>query len=423
MVPVDLPLHTEQSSVPKLQVPDAQRLFNMIDLNTEWRDVIEDTSQPLIDTYRNEQLTDLLGLPADIKLPLSFDPAQRKPLFSDLNYLREGLKDSPESATLQRDCPPICSQRQIDERGRLRGPNPRHYRPVPPWTPEVHTDPITGAVHSLSGRQQIYPNGKPYPGLQLYVYNKTAQILPAYMRNYDPWYVPPSTAEGTEPFTASMRDMKWNENITYDLHGNPLDFGYVGFDQNNLPPPPTYCRALRPCLPIEFPRPSISGMHFNEQHASEPYKTLPAMDNWPEVYKIYGTAIGVIIKHMNRLGCSTKARSDVDNWLKSQGFPFPQTQTLLDIYYCTDPGFWDAGQEVVQGNRQPNELRDIVGRMVTPSYWPGDMYFVTMRDACEYFRKRALEYLDSWGNPFETALRGRGRGGGRGRGRGYPLLN
>ena len=127
--------------------------------------------------------------------------------------------------------------------------------------------------------------------------------------------------------------------------------------------------------------------------------------NWPLVYEIYGTAIGIILKCMSKeitiQGIPTTDVFRQDKWLQEQGLPYPTTRWILDRYYYQDTFFHQVGERVTLGARKRRELKDKIKVGVEARMWPGDTDFSELRNTCEILRRKALEFLERWGDLFE----------------------
>ena len=51
--------------------------------------------------------------------------------------------------------------------------------------------------------------------------------------------------------------------------------------------------------------------------------------------------------------------------------------------------------------RKRRELKEKINKGVEAGKWPGDTDFSELRNTCEILRKRALEFLERWGDLFE----------------------
>jgi len=139
--------------------------------------------------------------------------------------------------------------------------------------------------------------------------------------------------------------------------------------------------------------------HFSTRYKDNEY-------NWPLVYEIYGTAIGIILKCMSKdittiQGNPTTDVFQQDKWLKEQGLPYPSTRWILDRYYYQYAFFYQVGERVTLGVRKRRELKDKIKVGVEASMWPGDTDFSELRNTCEILRRKALEFLERWGDLFE----------------------
>ena len=227
--------------------------------------------------------------------------------------------------------------------------------PLPLWTPECHPDPETGQMHSIPGTAQIYSNGHAYPTTQLYVDTQVARNMPANRHLWDP-----NEARPQQPQQSPQQEMKARQ--------------FTDFEQSGYVP------------------------QFTTRYRDNEY-------NWPLVYEIYGTAIGIILKCMSKeitiQGVPTTDVFRQDIWLQEQGLPYPTTRWILDRYYYQDAFFYQVGERVTLGVRKRRELKDKIKVGVEASMWPGDTDFSELRNACEMLRRKALEFLGKWGDLFE----------------------
>lgn len=230
----------------------------------------------------------------------------------------------------------------------------RHSAPLPLWTPECHPDPETGEMHSIPGAAQIYSNGHAYPTTQLYVDTQVARNMPANRHLWDPNEVQP------QPQPSPQQEMKARQ--------------FTDFEESSYIPQCT------------------------NRYRDNEY-------NWPLVYEIYGTAIGIILKCMLKeitiQGIPTTDVFRQDKWLQEQGLPYPTTRWILDRYYYQDTFFHQVGERVSLGARKRRELKDKIKVGVEAGMWPGDTDFSELRNTCEILRKKALEFLERWGDLFE----------------------
>lgn len=229
--------------------------------------------------------------------------------------------------------------------------------PLPLWTPECHPDPETGEMYSIPGTSQVYSNGHAYPATQLYVDTQVARNMPA---------------------------------------NRPL------WDPNETAPPPQQQQLS--------PQQEMNARSFTDFGESSyiPQFTTRFRDNeynWPLVYEIYGTAIGIILKCMAKeittQGIPTTDVFRQDKWLQEQGLPYPTTRWILDRYYYQDTFFYQVGERVTLGVRKRRELKDKIKVGVEAGMWPGDTDFSELRNTCEILRRKALEFLERWGELFE----------------------
>jgi hypothetical protein len=239
---------------------------------------------------------------------------------------------------------------------------PQNRAPLPLWTPELYPDPETGEMNSIPGAAQVYSNGHTYPNTQIYVDTQVARNMPSDRQRWDPNELSPS-------------DLK--------LETIPKS---VDFEQSNL-------------SPIQW---------HSTRYMENEY-------NWPLVYEIYGTSIGIILKCMSN-DLTTQGyhySTDLfrqDKWLQEQGLPYPTTRWILDRYYFAIPFFHQVGERVQIGVRKRRELKEKIKVGLDAGMWPGDTDFSELRNSCEIIRRKALEFLESWGGIFEkewAALRQR----------------
>ena len=240
---------------------------------------------------------------------------------------------------------------------------------IPLWTPEVYPDPDTGEMHSLPGTAQVYSNGQPYPNIQIYVDSQTARNMPT-----DRLLWNPNEAQLQQPTEPNLHPGK--EGI---CSPHPADLEMLGM---TCIPMPSY----------NIPR------YMDNEH------------NWPLIFEIYGTAIGIIMKCMCReidiQGCPSDLFRQ-DKWLQEQGLPYPATRWILDRYYFPNPFFSQVGDRVIVGVRKRRELKEKIKVGVEAGMWPGDTDFSELRNACETLRRKALELLERWGDLFENVSRQR----------------
>ena len=130
--------------------------------------------------------------------------------------------------------------------------------------------------------------------------------------------------------------------------------------------------------------------------------------NWPQVYEIYGTAIGIILKCMHKeitIMQGPEASMNVflqDQWFRQKDLPYPTIRLILDLYYFQNPSFYQFGELVSsKGVRKRKDLKDKIKVGVDAGMWPGDTDFSELRNACEILRKKALALLEKWGEVFE----------------------
>jgi len=231
--------------------------------------------------------------------------------------------------------------------------------PFPLWTPECHSDPETGETHSIPGTSQVYSNGHAYPATQLYVDTQVARNMPANRPLWDPNEVP-SQQPQPQPQISPQQEMNVRQ--------------FTGFEESSYIP-------------------QFTTRYRDNEH------------NWPLVYEIYGTAIGIILKCMSKeitiQGIPTTDVFRQDKWLQEQGLPYPTTRWILDRYYYQDTFFYQAGERVTLGVRKRRELKDKIKVGVEAGMWPGDTDFSELRNTCEILRRKALEFLEKWGDLFE----------------------
>ena len=226
---------------------------------------------------------------------------------------------------------------------------------LPPWTPECHSDPETGEMHSIPGTAQVYSNGHAYPTTQLYVDTQVARNMPPNRLLWDPNDVLQRQALSSPQQKIIARQ-------------------FTDFEESSYIP------------------------HFVTRYKDNEY-------NWPLVYEIYGTAIGIVLKCMTKEIITIQGNpTDVfqqDKWLKEEGLPYPTTRWILDRYYYQNTFFHQVGERVTLGVRKRRELKDKIKVGVEASMWPGDTDFSELRNACEMLRRKALEFLERWGDLFE----------------------
>jgi hypothetical protein len=231
--------------------------------------------------------------------------------------------------------------------------------PLPLWTPECHPDPETGEMHSIPGTSQIYSNGHAYPATQLYVDTQVARNMPANRPLWDPNEVPPQQRQRQRQ-PSPQQEMNVRQ--------------FIDFEESSYIP------------------------QFTTRYRDNEY-------NWPLVYEIYGTAIGIILKCMAKeitiQGIPTTDVFCQDKWLQEQGLPYPTTRWILDRYYYQDTFFYQVGERVTLGVRKRRELKDKIKVGVEAGMWPGDTDFSELRNTCEILRRKALEFLERWGDLFE----------------------
>lgn len=243
---------------------------------------------------------------------------------------------------------------------------PQNKAPVPIWTPECYPDPETGEMHSIPGTAQVYSNGQKYPNAQIYIDTKVARNMPTDRPIRHPNEVPTPQPDS------------YSEQL--EMNPRPKDY-----EQWNYAPMQLYT--------TQYSR--------NEC-------------NWPVVYEIYGTVIGIILKCMyteiSPRGYPPPDLFRQDKWLQEQGLPYPYTRWILDRYYYTDEFFYQVGERVQIGVHKRKELKEKIKVGLNAGLWPGDTDFSEMRGSCEILRRRALEFLERCGDIFEKewrTLRGR----------------
>lgn len=243
---------------------------------------------------------------------------------------------------------------------------PQNIGPVPLWTPELYPDPETGEMNSVPGTAQVYSNGLTYPNTQIYVDTQVARNMPESRPLWDPneAIAPTSTPQQRQ----SQPDLS-------NLEINPR---FMDFTRTNFYYYPTQ---------IHIPR-----------HQENEY-------NWPLVYEIYGTSIGIILKCMfTELSKKAHNTTDLfgqDKWLQEQGLPYPATRWILDRYYYPQQFFHQVGERVQIGVHKRRELKDRIKVGLDSGLWPGDTDFSELRNSCEIIRRKALEFLEKWGDIFE----------------------
>lgn len=151
----------------------------------------------------------------------------------------------------------------------------------------------------------------------------------------------------------------------------------------------------------EYMSPPIRMIPFSPPHIYA-FQYGPNEHNWPLIHEIYGTAIGIILKCMDReIDCERLNSLYQDEWLQSQGLPIPATRWILEGYYFGQPLFVAAGDRVFNAVMRRRELKEKIRLGVDSSQWPGDTDFCELRNACESIRRKALEFLERWGDLFE----------------------
>lgn len=251
--------------------------------------------------------------------------------------------------------------------------NHHNMAPLPLWTPELYPDPDTGEMHSIPGSSPVYSNGHTYPNTQIYVDTQAARNMPSDRPLWDP------NAAQQEQQREQYQQYE-SDSLKLEMNSRSMDYGQ--WDSNPLQ--------------MHFPR------------------SLENECNWPLVYEIYGTAIGIILKCMSsdlsRQGYPSTDLFRQDKWLQEQGLPYPATRWILDRYYYTHPFFHQVGERVQIGVRKRRELKEKIKVGVDSGLWPGDTDFSELRNSCEILRRKALEFLERWREVFErewAALRQR----------------
>jgi hypothetical protein len=107
-------------------------------------------------------------------------------------------------------------------------------------------------------------------------------------------------------------------------------------------------------------------------------------ESWPDVYEIYGTAIGIVLRCMDRDIGNTPHPLQREHWFRQQGLP--SCRQILE-YYDNIPQF----QKTCTAKRR--QMKNIIKVGVDSMIWPGDTKFSEMRDTCENIRKKALQLL------------------------------
>jgi len=130
---------------------------------------------------------------------------------------------------------------------------------------------------------------------------------------------------------------------------------------------------------------------------------------WPEVYRIYGTAIGILLKYQKHMSFPSEVPAKFDPmFLDSLGLArslrdIGDINILMAAYYNDpDRGFALAAREVFRNSRKVGELRRMIKTRIIPDDWPKlvdkGLDFADMWKPCEYIRDKAKLLLDNTGN-------------------------
>jgi hypothetical protein len=122
-------------------------------------------------------------------------------------------------------------------------------------------------------------------------------------------------------------------------------------------------------------------------------------DEWSQVFRIYGTAIGILWKCGNSQ--SDEISQSFNSWIDSQS---PKIHSLLSQRNLhVRPEVYHVAQTTVGYPNKRKDLKEAIRMAVVARNWPGDSDFSELRVHLEEIRKKALEMLDRF--PDEWALR------------------
>ena len=137
----------------------------------------------------------------------------------------------------------------------------------------------------------------------------------------------------------------------------------------------------------------------------------PNASSWEQVYRIYGTALAILIKSID-FSAQSQANTPqnkfsqgpnpffIDNFFEQNGLP-GSTHNLLNLYN-TDVNFQRHGEIVLRGERRRKDLKAMLKTSVEAKLWPGDVEFSELRQGLEVVRRKAAtDLLDKYGDLFD----------------------
>lgn len=295
--------------------------------------------------------------------------------------------------------------------------------------PNLHTDPETGETHSVAGASEtIYWNGGLLSEAQKYVYTSTARNIPPDRPLWKDADIEAAGAANDEEETGVPEERTPNEAalseedvavaeialtddhspVAVQLSYEEVDhfanrFGDLQRPENNSP--------FLPLLPGLFPppmllRPSVpQQMRYLEPQRQNFPNNDPIEAVWQDVYHIYGTAMGILIKCFEfESQASGKIQNHLfeDSFLERQELPRRSTRELMNLFY-SDIRYQEFGDSVIRGERRRRDLKQAIKNGVGAGVWPGNTDFSELRSGFELVRKKATQFLTSYSDQFDAA--------------------